>query len=65
MISIEDESTINVQFVTEPIVTKNVAQPLRIVGQEVALRRSSRVKKPSIPPDYIVYLQESNFDIGV
>lgn len=61
MISIEDESTINVQFVTEPIVTKNVAQPLRIVGQEVALRRSSRVKKPSI----LVYLQESNFDIGV
>jgi hypothetical protein len=61
---IEDEPTINVPSVTEPVVSENVAQPPLAVGQEATLRRSSRIRKPSIPSDYIVYLQESEFDIG-
>ena len=31
---------------------------------DITLRRSSRVKKPAISLDYIVYLQESDMDIG-
>ncbi|KAK2389309.1 hypothetical protein QL285_062907 [Trifolium repens] len=29
------------------------------------LRRSTRTRKPAIPSDYIVYLQESDYSIGV
>ena len=32
---------------------------------EAALRRSTRVKRSTIPSDYVVYLQESNYNIGV
>jgi hypothetical protein len=31
---------------------------------EVGLRRSSRISRPAIPSDYVVYLQESDFDVG-
>ena len=30
-----------------------------------ASRRSTRVKRSAIPSDYVVYLQESNYNIGV
>jgi hypothetical protein len=33
-------------------------------GEEVGLKRSSRVSRPIIPSDYVVYLQESDFDVG-
>ena len=29
------------------------------------LRRSTRTKRPEIPRDYVVYLQESDYNIGV
>jgi hypothetical protein len=61
---IEDGPTINMPFVTEPVVSENVAQPPLAVGQEAILRWSSMIRKPSILTDYIVYLQESDFDIG-
>jgi hypothetical protein len=32
--------------------------------EEVGLRRSSRIIRPATSSDYIVYLQESNFDVG-
>jgi len=32
--------------------------------EEVELRRSSRIIRPAISSDYIVYLQESDFDVG-
>ena len=32
--------------------------------KEVALRRSQRERKSAISDDYMVYLHESNFDIG-
>jgi hypothetical protein len=32
--------------------------------EEIGLRRSSRIIRPAISSDYIVYFQESNFDIG-
>ena len=28
------------------------------------LKRSTRIKKPAIPSDYVVYLQESNYGFG-
>lgn len=28
------------------------------IGEEIGLRRSSRIKKPSVSSNYIVYLQE-------
>ncbi|KAH9668657.1 Integrase catalytic domain-containing protein [Citrus sinensis] len=31
---------------------------------DIALRRSTRTKKPAIPSDYVVYLQESDVNIG-
>ena len=32
--------------------------------QEVALRRSQRERRSAISDDYVVYLQESDFDVG-
>jgi len=32
---------------------------------DLTLRRSNRIKKPAIPSDYQVYLQESQYDFGV
>ena len=31
---------------------------------DATLRRSTRVRKSTIPSDYIVYLQESDYNIG-
>ncbi|KAL0443938.1 UNVERIFIED_CONTAM: hypothetical protein Slati_2116500, partial [Sesamum latifolium] len=49
-------------------IPKNVEQP---VGQQAppenvdaTLRRSTRIKRSSIPSDYMVYLQESEFNVG-
>ena len=33
-------------------------------SDEVTLKRSTRVKRTSIPSDYVVYLQESDYNIG-
>jgi hypothetical protein len=33
-------------------------------AEEVGLRRSSRIIKLAIPSDYVVYIKESDFDIG-
>lgn len=33
--------------------------------QEISLKRSQRVKMSAILNDYVVYLQESNFNIGI
>ena len=32
---------------------------------EIALRRSQRERRSAIPNDYVVYLQESELDIGI
>lgn len=34
-------------------------------GNEATLRRSTRVQKSLIPNDYIVYLQQLHYNIGV
>ena len=42
-------------------------EPIEQVPQQdgqAALRRSTRVKKTTIPSDYVVYLQESDYNIG-
>ncbi|KAL0433573.1 UNVERIFIED_CONTAM: Retrovirus-related Pol polyprotein from transposon TNT 1-94 [Sesamum latifolium] len=51
-----------------PHIPKNVEQP---VGQQAppenvdtTLRRSTRIKRSPIPSDYMVYLQESEFNVG-
>ncbi|KAL0320291.1 UNVERIFIED_CONTAM: Retrovirus-related Pol polyprotein from transposon TNT 1-94 [Sesamum radiatum] len=51
-----------------PHITENVEQP---VDQQVppenvdaTLRRSTRIKRSAIPSDYMVYLQESEFNVG-
>jgi hypothetical protein len=33
-------------------------------AEEVGLRISSRIRRPTIHSDYVVYLQESDFDVG-
>mgnify|MGYP006869216781 CR=1 FL=1 len=33
--------------------------------QPAVLRRSQRERRPAISDDYVVYLQESDFDIGI
>ena len=33
--------------------------------QEIVVRRSQRERRSVIPNDYVVYLQESDFDIGL
>ncbi|KAL0462714.1 UNVERIFIED_CONTAM: hypothetical protein Slati_0159000 [Sesamum latifolium] len=51
-----------------PHIPENVEQP---VGQQAppenvdtTLRRSTRIKRSPIPSDYMVYLQESEFNVG-
>ena len=39
-------------------------EPIVEESQGVALRRSQRERRPAIPDDYVIYLQESDFDIG-
>lgn len=33
--------------------------------QEITLRRSQRQRRPAISDDYVIYLQESEFDLGI
>jgi len=42
-----------------------VIQPPQKENVDVTLRRSNRIRKHAISSDYIVYLQESDIDIGV
>ncbi|KAH9667906.1 hypothetical protein KPL70_021226 [Citrus sinensis] len=53
----------------EPHHEENVPEDLAIQQPpqedvDIALRRSTRTKKPAIPSDYVVYLQESDVNIG-
>ena len=43
---------------------ESTSQILHNVDKTVELRRSSRVRRPSISGDYYVYLLESDFDAG-
>ena len=49
---------------------QNVEQPIeqsveqQVPREETMLRRYKRVRNSSIPSDYVVYLQESNYNIG-
>jgi hypothetical protein len=43
---------------------ESASQILHNVDETVELRRSSRVRRPSISGDYYVYLLESDFDVG-
>ncbi|RVW63464.1 Retrovirus-related Pol polyprotein from transposon TNT 1-94 [Vitis vinifera] len=45
----------------ENIAIENDVEPL----QPTPLRRSQRERRPAITDDYVVYLQESDFDIGI
>ena len=36
----------------------------QVPHEETTLRRSTRVRNSAIPSDYVVYLQESNYNIG-
>lgn len=49
------------------LVQENVFPELMQVEQAPPqrLRRSERVKRSAIPDDHLVYLKESDFDIGV
>ncbi|XP_075111761.1 uncharacterized protein LOC142181949 [Nicotiana tabacum] len=40
-------------------------EPTKEVPEPVGMRKSSRVQKPAISSDYVVYLQESDYDIGL
>ena len=57
---IDEEYQDNVEQPTEQPVEQQVPQE----SDEVTLRRSTRVKRSAIPSDYIVYMQESNYNIG-
>jgi hypothetical protein len=48
----------------EHINVESASQNLHNVDEIVGLRRSSKVRRPSIFGDYYVYLLESNFDVG-
>ncbi|KAL0416364.1 UNVERIFIED_CONTAM: Copia protein [Sesamum latifolium] len=51
-----------------PHIPKNVKQPVDQQAHpenvDATLRRSARIKRSAIPGDYMVYLQESEFNIG-
>ena len=46
---------------SENIAIENAVEP----PQPVPLRRSQRERRPALIDDYVVYLQESDFDIGI
>ena len=52
------------EIVEQPI-KKQVDQQIPQENDEATLRRSIRVRKSTIPNDYIVYLQELDYNIGV
>ena len=58
---VEQHQTQNVEQLVEQYQTQDVEQHVeqQPEGQNVTLRRSTRIKKPAIPSDYQVYLQES------
>ena len=51
------------EIVEQPI-KQQVDQQIPQENDETALRRSIRVRKSAIPNDYIVYLQELDYNIG-
>ena len=51
------------EIVEQPI-EQQVDQQIPQENDEATLRRSTRVRKSSIPNDYIVYLQELDYNIG-
>ena len=50
---------------------QNVEQPIerpveqQVPHEETTLRRSTRVRNSAIPRDHVVYLQESDYNVGV
>ena len=57
----ENPSPPHVSPLHEDTTIENIVEP----PQPAVLRRSQRERKPAIPDDYMVYLQESDFDIGI
>ena len=53
-----------VENVVDPPVVAEVAQPAEPVEQ-IHVRRSARQKRPAITDDFVVYLSEDAYDIGV
>ena len=51
------------EIVEQPI-KQQVDQQIPQENDEETLRRSTRVRKSTIPNDYIVYLQELDYNIG-
>ena len=43
----------------------NVNEPTIGESQEIALRMSQRERRSAISDDYVVYLKESEFDLGI
>ena len=68
-------SNVDIHPVVEPLITTDhydepLIQPTEEgnknpIQENEPLRRSHRERRPAIPNDYIVYLQEHEFDIGV
>ena len=50
-----------VHYHQKNIAIENAVEP----PQPAPLRRSQRERRPAITDDYVVYLQESDFDIGI
>ncbi|GJT62849.1 retrovirus-related pol polyprotein from transposon TNT 1-94 [Tanacetum coccineum] len=58
------ENIIQPDVVEPNVVKSNVVKPANpSTSETVGVRRSSRTKRPAIPSDYVVYLQESDYDI--
>ena len=50
--------------IVEQLIEQQVDQQIPQENDEATLRRSTRVRKSAIPNDYIVYLQELDYNIG-
>ena len=49
---------------TDDLVDQVVREDIEQHPSDTTLRRSTRVKRSTISSDYMVYLQESNYNIG-
>ena len=61
---IDQVSNEEIPEIVEQPIEQQVDQQIPQENDEATLRRSTRVRKSTIPNDYIVYLQELDYNIG-
>ena len=54
----------NIKIMLNNLLNSRLSNKFLKKSDEVTLKRSTRVKKTTIPSDYVVYLQELDYNLG-